>query len=84
MFVSNLVTGGTLARLPSRSSSTIAPLITLWLVGWLVSPFWVALVDERVPWPWTKPSAIVWGALLVPFLYVLRCYSVHSSLSVEK
>jgi hypothetical protein len=43
----------------------------LWLVGWLVSPFWVALVAERLPWPWVKVSGIVSSAVLVPLLYLV-------------
>jgi hypothetical protein len=71
VFVANLVTGGVLTRWAPKSGSAIAPLTTLWLVGWLLSPFAVALVDARVPWPWDRPSGIVWSAVLVPVLYVV-------------
>lgn len=69
VFVANLITGGVLARRPSRRGSAIAPLMTLWLVGWLVSPFWLAL--EGLPWPWSKPSGVFWSAALVPLLYLV-------------
>ena len=36
VFGANLITGGVLARWASRSGSAIAPLLTLWLVGWVV------------------------------------------------
>jgi hypothetical protein len=67
VFVANLVTGGILVRRSSGSGSAVAPLVTLWLAGWLVSPFWIALVDERFPWPWFKASGIV----LVPLVYLV-------------
>ena len=69
VFLANLITGGVLARRPSRRGSAIAPLITLWLMGWLVSPFWLAL--EGIPWPWPKAAGIAWSAVLVPLLYLV-------------
>ena len=71
VFGANLITGGVLARWASRSGSAIAPLLTLWLVGWIVSPFWIALLDERAAWPWTRASGMAWSAVLVPLLYVV-------------
>jgi hypothetical protein len=68
VFAANLVAGGVLSRWASKGGSAIAPLTTVWLVGWFVSPFMVALVN---PWPWAPgPAGIVWTTVLVPLLYV--------------
>jgi len=69
VFVANLVAGGVLSRWAPKGSSAIAPLTTLWLIAWVVSPFMVALVD---PWPWRAGTAgVVWTAVAVPLLYVV-------------
>jgi hypothetical protein len=70
-FVANFVTGAILARRRSSSASAIAPLIILWLVGWLVLPFWITFVGERLQWPWADVPGIVSSAALVPLCYLI-------------
>jgi len=81
VFVSNLVTGAALGRRPSGGGiSAIAPLTALWLLGWLIWPlfamrlhFWASSPTWYgfLPSVGQAPSAILWAALIFPFLYLL-------------
>ena len=71
LFVANLLTGGILARWPPPSGSAIAPLIALWLAGWLLSPLWITLADDRFSWPSAEVPGMVASTVLVPLLYLV-------------
>jgi hypothetical protein len=71
LFAANLLTGGILARWPPRSGSAIAPLIALWLAGWLLSPLWITLADDRFAWPGADVPGRVASTVLVPLLYLV-------------
>ena len=70
-FAANVVTGAVLARWRSSSASAIAPLVVLWLVGWLFLPFWISFIGGRSQWPWVDVPGIVLSAALVPVCYLI-------------
>ena len=71
LFTSREVAESILARWPPRSGSAIAPLIALWLAGWLLSPLWITLADDRFAWPGAEVPGMVASTVLVPLLYLV-------------